>query len=83
MDTLIFFLAGMCLIDTTDGALMMTLYTSTSLARDMVGTSGGIRMCLTDMEIGRCSLLLNCPHWCNCHSCHLHRYNSTAQYVVS
>ena len=26
----------MCLIDTTDGALMMTLYTSTSLARDMV-----------------------------------------------
>lgn len=28
--------AGMCLIDTTDGALMMTLYTSTSLARDMI-----------------------------------------------
>ena len=26
----------MCLIDTTDGALMMTLYTSTSLARDTV-----------------------------------------------
>lgn len=26
----------MCLIDTTDGALMMTLYTSTSLARDAV-----------------------------------------------
>lgn len=26
----------MCLIDTTDGALMMTLYTSTSLARDPV-----------------------------------------------
>lgn len=26
--------AGMCLLDTTDGALMMTLYTSTSLARD-------------------------------------------------
>jgi len=26
----------MCLIDTTDGALMMTLYTSTSLARDIV-----------------------------------------------
>lgn len=29
-------IAGMCLIDTTDGALMMTLYTSTSLARDTV-----------------------------------------------
>lgn len=28
--------AGMCMIDTTDGALMMTLYTSTSLARDMI-----------------------------------------------
>lgn len=28
--------AGMCLIDTTDGALMMTLYTSTSLARDTI-----------------------------------------------
>ena len=26
----------MCLLDTTDGALMMTLYTSTSLARDTV-----------------------------------------------
>jgi nickel/cobalt transporter (NiCoT) family protein len=26
----------MCLIDTTDGALMMSLYTSTSLARDTV-----------------------------------------------
>jgi nickel/cobalt transporter (NiCoT) family protein len=26
----------MCLLDTTDGALMMTLYTSTSLARDLV-----------------------------------------------
>jgi len=32
----VLFTAGMCLIDTTDGALMMTLYTSTSLARDMV-----------------------------------------------
>ncbi|RDL34414.1 Nickel efflux system [Venustampulla echinocandica] len=30
------FTAGMCLIDTTDGALMMTLYTSTSLARDTI-----------------------------------------------
>ncbi|KAF8847320.1 NicO-domain-containing protein [Acephala macrosclerotiorum] len=30
------FTAGMCLLDTTDGALMMTLYTSTSLARDTV-----------------------------------------------
>ena len=29
-------IAAMCLIDTTDGALMMTLYTSTSLARDTV-----------------------------------------------
>lgn len=28
--------AGMCLLDTTDGALMMTLYTSTSLARDII-----------------------------------------------
>ncbi|KAK7556885.1 high-affinity nickel-transport protein-domain-containing protein [Phyllosticta citricarpa] len=28
------FTAGMCLLDTTDGALMMALYTSTSLARD-------------------------------------------------
>jgi nickel/cobalt transporter (NiCoT) family protein len=28
--------AGMCLLDTTDGALMMTLYTSTSLARDTI-----------------------------------------------
>ncbi len=27
---------GMCLIDTTDGALMMSLYTSTSLARDTI-----------------------------------------------
>ena len=26
----------MCLLDTTDGALMMTLYTSTSLARDTI-----------------------------------------------
>lgn len=26
----------MCLLDTTDGALMMTLYTSTSLARDAI-----------------------------------------------
>ncbi|CAG8951818.1 hypothetical protein HYFRA_00005622 [Hymenoscyphus fraxineus] len=30
------FTAGMCLIDTIDGALMMTLYTSTSLARDPI-----------------------------------------------
>ncbi|TVY54489.1 High-affinity nickel transport protein nic1 [Lachnellula cervina] len=30
------FTAGMCLLDTTDGALMMTLYTSTSLARDTI-----------------------------------------------
>lgn len=28
--------AGMCLIDTTDGALMMALYTSTSLAKDQI-----------------------------------------------
>lgn len=26
----------MCLLDTTDGTLMMTLYTSTSLARDII-----------------------------------------------
>lgn len=32
----ILFTAGMCLIDTTDGALMMALYTSTSLARDQI-----------------------------------------------
>lgn len=30
------FTAGMCMLDTTDGALMMTLYTTTSLARDTV-----------------------------------------------
>lgn len=29
-------LAGMCLIDTTDGALMMTLYTSKAFARDHI-----------------------------------------------
>ncbi|KAG4421904.1 hypothetical protein IFR04_005016 [Cadophora malorum] len=32
----ILFTAGMCLLDTTDGALMMTLYTSTALARDQI-----------------------------------------------
>ncbi|KAF1987895.1 high affinity nickel transport protein nic1 [Aulographum hederae CBS 113979] len=32
----ILFTAGMCLLDTTDGALMMALYTSTSLARDQI-----------------------------------------------
>ncbi|KAF2086399.1 NicO-domain-containing protein [Saccharata proteae CBS 121410] len=30
------FTAGMCMLDTTDGALMMSLYTSTSLARDQI-----------------------------------------------
>jgi len=30
------FTAGMCLLDTIDGALMMTLYTSTQLARDPI-----------------------------------------------
>lgn len=30
------FTAGMCMLDTTDGALMMTLYTSTVLARDKI-----------------------------------------------
>jgi nickel/cobalt transporter (NiCoT) family protein len=30
------FTAGMCLLDTTDGALMMTLYTSTKIARDPI-----------------------------------------------
>lgn len=29
-------LAGMCLLDTADGALMMTLYTSTALAHDKI-----------------------------------------------
>ena len=29
-------LVGMCLLDTTDGALMMALYTSTSVAKDQV-----------------------------------------------
>lgn len=29
-------IAGMCLLDTTDGALMMTLYTSTALAHDKI-----------------------------------------------
>ncbi|KAI9845242.1 MAG: hypothetical protein M1837_004997 [Sclerophora amabilis] len=32
----VLFTAGMCLLDTTDGALMMTLYTSTALARDHI-----------------------------------------------
>lgn len=32
----VLFTAGMCLLDTTDGALMMTLYTSTTLARDQI-----------------------------------------------
>ena len=27
---------GMCLLDTVDGALMMALYTSTSLAKDQI-----------------------------------------------
>ncbi|KAL2040397.1 hypothetical protein N7G274_006840 [Stereocaulon virgatum] len=32
----ILFTVGMCLLDTTDGALMMALYTSTSLAKDQI-----------------------------------------------
>ncbi|KAK5659668.1 hypothetical protein OQA88_876 [Cercophora sp. LCS_1] len=32
----VLFTAGMCLLDTTDGALMMTLYTSKAFARDTV-----------------------------------------------
>lgn len=32
----ILFTAGMCLLDTTDGALMMSLYTSTALANDHI-----------------------------------------------
>ena len=32
----VLFTVGMCLLDTTDGALMMTLYTSTALARDQI-----------------------------------------------
>jgi high-affinity nickel-transport protein len=34
----VLFTAGMCLLDTTDGALMMTLYTSTPMARDRLAT---------------------------------------------
>lgn len=30
------FAVGMCLLDTTDGALMMSLYTSTNLAKDHI-----------------------------------------------
>lgn len=30
------FTVGMCLLDTTDGALMMSLYTSTNLAKDHI-----------------------------------------------
>ncbi|KAK7732064.1 hypothetical protein SLS57_001044 [Botryosphaeria dothidea] len=32
----VLFTAGMCLLDTADGALMMSLYTSTALARDRI-----------------------------------------------
>lgn len=32
----VLFTAGMCLVDTADGALMMSLYTSTALARDNI-----------------------------------------------
>ncbi|KAI5207013.1 NicO-domain-containing protein [Aureobasidium subglaciale] len=32
----VLFTAGMCLLDTTDGALMMALYTSTRLAKDTI-----------------------------------------------
>lgn len=32
----VLFTAGMCLVDTIDGALMMTLYTSTAMARDQI-----------------------------------------------
>lgn len=32
----VLFTVGMCLLDTADGALMMGLYTSTSLARDQI-----------------------------------------------
>ena len=32
----VLFTAGMCLLDTVDGALMMSLYTSTSLANDRI-----------------------------------------------
>lgn len=36
MTNAIFFLAGMCLVDSTDGALMMALYTSKAFSRDTV-----------------------------------------------
>lgn len=32
----VLFTAGMCLLDTVDGALMMALYTSTNLAKDQI-----------------------------------------------
>ena len=32
----VLFTAGMCLLDTTDGALMMALYTSTTAAKDRI-----------------------------------------------
>jgi high-affinity nickel-transport protein len=32
----VLFTAGICLLNTTNGALMMTLYTSTALARDQI-----------------------------------------------
>lgn len=32
----VLFTAGMCLLDTVDGALMMALYTSTALAKDRI-----------------------------------------------
>jgi high-affinity nickel-transport protein len=32
----VLFTAGMCLLDTIDGALMLTLYTSTAIARDQI-----------------------------------------------
>jgi high-affinity nickel-transport protein len=32
----VLFTAGMCMLDTTDGALMMALYTQTSAARDPI-----------------------------------------------
>ncbi|QDS74743.1 hypothetical protein FKW77_001103 [Venturia effusa] len=44
------FTAGMCLLDTTDGALMMNLYSSTTLARDQIAVCY-YSFCLTAITV--------------------------------
>ncbi|KAE9976984.1 hypothetical protein EG328_002311 [Venturia inaequalis] len=44
------FTAGMCLLDTTDGALMMSLYSSTTLARDQISVCY-YSVCLTAITV--------------------------------